>query len=187
MAKTIPLGAITVAKDINGGPPLQQFFPEAASQTFNAGKSVYLNGSGHVADFTAGIDSGSQRLLGFAAEDGNNLTTAVTANATNVGSTKSQINSGLIGVYISPYTIFEGNITSNGTPIAATLSHVAQLYPLYQDATNSYSHIDVADTGSKINCVNTLKPAGDGFAVGDTNQRFHFTLTPASLQVLGTN
>ena len=180
-------GAVIVKRDINGGPPLQFFFPEAATQTFKAGKAVYLNGSGHVADFAAGIDSGSQRLLGFAAQGGNNLTTAATANAANTGTYQSQLKglAGLTGVYITPYTIFEANISSNGSDVTSLLTYPGTYLPLYEDATNGWNYIDVANTGSKIDCVNVLKPAGDQYTVGETNQRFEFTLNPLAIQVGG--
>jgi hypothetical protein len=187
---TIPKSAIAAKRMTNDAPPMQTFFLEAAGQTYKIGKSVYLNGSGYVADFTAGIDSGSQRLLGFAAVPGNNLTSAGVQNAANTGTYQSQIGQGLTGVYIGTQTIFEGNISSNGSDVVSLLTHIGQLYPLYQDSSLGFSMIDVADTGSKINCVNTLKPSGqngDLMYVGDTNQRFEFTLTPASLQVMGTN
>ena len=167
---TINKTAVIVAGSLHGGPPLSLAYPEAASQTFKKGEAVYLDGSGNVAEYTAAIDDGTQRMLGFAAADGSNDTTAATRN---------------VLVDLGFGNIFEGNVTSNGGDQTTAKTQVGTLYPLYQDTGGSRVAIDIADTvGQGDWCrILALSPKD---VVADTNGRVLFTLVPAALQVSGT-
>lgn len=167
---TINKVPIAVVGTLHGGPPLARPYPEAASQTFQTGEAVYLDGSGNVAEYTASIDDGTQRFLGFAAEDGHNDTTAATHD---------------VMVNLAFGNIFEINVTSNGSDQTTAKTQVGTLYPMYQDTTNSRVAVDIADTGSQIDCmkVYALSPKD---AAGDTNGRVLVTITPAAVQVSGT-
>lgn len=163
----VPLACVA---SLHGGPPLSRVYPEAASQIFKKGEAVYLNGSGHVAEYTAAIDDGTQRLLGFAASAGSN--DSVAANAK-------------VEVWLGFGNIFEANVTSNGSDQVTALTQVGTLYPLYQDTTDGRVAVDIADTGGQGDWCRVLE-LSDRDAVGDTNGRVRFTLVPAALQVSGT-
>lgn len=167
---TIAKRPVKIAFTLHGGPPLSRTYPEAASQTFKKGEAVYLDGSGHVAEYTASIDDGTQRFLGFAAQDGHNDTTAATSDC---------------AVDIPSGVVYEGNVTSNGSDQVTAITQVGTLYPMYQDTSNSLIMVDIADTGAQGDWVRVigLSPRD---AVGDTNGRVLFTIVPAALQVSGT-
>lgn len=152
-----------------GGPQLQKRYPEAASQTFKAGEAVYIDGNGRVAEFTLGVDTGGQRLLGFAAEDGHNDTTAGTHD---------------VGVFVGPDNEFEANVTSNGSDQTTAISQHGVKYPLYHDTTNSITAIDIADTGGTLDCARVIK-VDERKPAGETNGRIRFSLTRDALQVFG--
>ena len=163
----VPLMAVAT---LHGGPPLSRVYPEAASQTFKKGEAVYLDGDGNVAEYTAAIDDGTQRLLGFAASDGSN--DSVAGNAS-------------VEVWLGFGNIFEANVTSNGAAQTTAITQVGTLYPLYQDTTNSRVAVDIADTADQGDWCRVLE-LSDRDAVGDTYGRVRFTLIPAALQVSGT-
>src|SRR3990167_1263936 len=125
---------LVCAQSLHGGPPLSRVYPEAALQTFKKGEAVYLDGSGDVAEYTAAIDDGTQRLLGFAASDGSNDATA--------GDIK-------VEVYLGFGNVFEANVTSAGSDQITAKTQVGTLYPLYQDTANSRVAVDIADTASQ--------------------------------------
>jgi len=152
-----------------GGFPVTAVYPEAASQTFKRGEAVYLDGSGNVAEFTGAVDSGTQRFLGFAAEDGHDDSVAATSNVSVVIPT--------------PGTVFEANVTANGSDQATAKTQVGVRYPMYQDTTNSIIMVDISDTGSQIDCLIVKEIVG---TVGDTNGRVRFTVDSVALQVGGT-
>lgn len=166
---TISKVPLRVVGTLHGGPPLSRVYPEAASQTFVKGEAVYLNGSGHVAEYTAAIDDGTQTFLGFAAQDGHNDTTAATST---------------VEVWLGFGNIFEANVTSNGSDQTTAITQVGGVYPLYQDTTNSRVAVDIADTGSQGDWCRILE-LSERDAAGDTNGRVRFTLVPAALQVSG--
>ena len=152
-----------------GGFPVTKIYPEAATQTFKRGEAVYLDGSGNVAEFTLGVDTGGARFLGFAAEDGHNDAVAAT----------SQV-SVLIPV---PGTVMEANITNAGSDQITAKTQIGTRYGIYHDTTNSIIQVDVATIGGRIDCliVNEIVAT-----VGDTNGRVRFTVDPVALQVGGT-
>jgi hypothetical protein len=152
-----------------GGAPVAKTYPEAASQTFKKGEAVYLDGSGNVAEFTASVDTGSVRFLGFAAEDAHN--DSVAANSS-------------VSVDIPvPGTVVELNVTSNGSDQVTAKTQIGTRYPMYQDTTNSIIMVDIADTGGQIDCFIVKEIVG---TVGDTNGRVRCTVDPVALQVGGT-
>lgn len=163
-------GAVTAAYTLHGGPPIQKFYPEAASQAFKLGEAVYLDGSGNVAEYTAAVDDGTQRFLGFAAEDGHNDTVAATSR---------------VGVYLAFGTVFEVNVTSAGSDQATAKTQVGALYPMYQDTTNNIIMVDIADTAGQGDWLRVLDISPKG-TVGDTNGRVEVTVVPAAVQVSGT-
>ena len=162
--------AVIPAYTLHGGPPLQKTYPEAASQTFKRGEAVYLDGNGRVAEYTAAIDDGTQRFLGFAAEDGHNGT----AGANNCS------------VYLGWGTVFEINVTNAGADQTTAITQVGSgPLPLYQDTTNSIAMLDIGDTAAQGDWCRIVAISTKGL-VGDTNGRVEFTLVPAALQVTGT-
>lgn len=168
---TINKVPLVVVGTLHGGPPLSRIYPEAASQTFKKGEAVYLDGSGNVAEYTAAIDDGTQRMLGFAAADGSN--DSVAANAS-------------VEVWLGYGNVFEANVTTGaGLDQITAKTQVGALYPLYQDTTNSRVAVDIGDTGGQGDWCRVLE-LSDRDAAGDTNGRVRFTLVPAALQVSGT-
>ena len=167
MANKVPLVA---SQTLHGGPPITRSYPEAASQTFKKGEAVYLDANGRVAEYTATVDDGTQRFLGFAAEDGHNDTTAETHECI---------------VYLGFGNVFEANVTANGSDQVTAITQVGTLYPLYQDTTGSRIAIDISDTGGQGDWARILELSPRD-AVADTNGRVLFTLVPAALQVSGT-
>lgn len=167
---TIAKRPVEVVGTLHGGPPLSKAYPEAASQTFKKGEAVYLDGSGNVAEYTAAIDDGTQRFLGFAAEDGHNDTTAATHD---------------VLVDLGFGNIFEANVTSNGSDQTTAKTQVGTLYPMYQNTTDSLIQVDIADTGSQGDWLRVYGLSKKD-AAGDTNGRVLFTVVPAALQVSGT-
>lgn len=167
---TINLVPVTIAATLHGGPPLVKTYPEAASQTFVAGEAVYLDGAGRVAEYTTALDDGTQRFLGFAAENGHNDATAASHS---------------VEVYLGWGNIFEANVTAAGAAQVTAITQVGSVLPLYEDTVNSNVSVDIANTGSqgawaRIMAISTRD------VVGDTYGRVLFTLVPAALQVSGT-
>src|SRR3990167_2213998 len=132
---------ITAVKCI-GGPHKIKRYPEAASQTFVQGEAVYLDGAGRVAEYTAAIDDGTQRFLGFASEDGHNDTTAATHDC---------------GVYVGADNEFEANVTSNGSDQTTAITQVGTEYPMHHNTTNSVIQVDISDDASQIDCCRIIK------------------------------
>ena len=165
---------------LHGGPPIQLSLTEAANQTFLAGDPVYINASGDVALFTAALDTGGQKFVGFAAEAAHNNPVAAAVN---------------VGVYIGWGNVFLGNVTSNGADQATVRNQVGEAgYPLYHDATAGATRaaIDIARTGGTITAAIVIKisdaqrnNAGGASVVGDTNGLVEFVLIPAALQITG--
>jgi hypothetical protein len=149
--------AVEVVRTSHGGSPVEETYPEAATQTFKKGESVYLV-SGYVTEWS---DNDSNRMLGFAAEDAHNDTTAGTHN---------------ISVWLTGNSgnIFEGNVctTSGGNQVTA-IAQVGELYPLYPNTTNSIMQVNIANTAGALDCARILKIKG---VVGDTNGRVEFTI-----------
>lgn len=158
---------VVPAFTLHGGPPLQRSYPEAASQTFVKGEAVYLNGSGHVAEFTLGIDTGGQRFLGFAAADASNDTVAATRE---------------VGVYLVQGTVFEMTVSSNGSDQVTALAQVGTVYPMYHDTTNGQTHVDIADTGGTLDSIRVFD-VSDRANVGETNGRVLVTIELDIVQV----
>lgn len=169
---TATKSAIRVAYTLHGGPAITKVYPEAASQTFKAGNAVYLDGSGNVAIFNAAADSGSQRFLGFAAQDGQNNSTAAAVNTT----------------VILPWgVVFEGNVTATGSDQVTAKTQVGNAgtsYALYPDTTNLLHMVDISNPGSKIRAVTIIEISPRG-TVGDTNGKVMFMIVPAACQITG--
>src|SRR3990167_1698734 len=161
---TINLLPLVCVGTLHGGPPLVATYPEAASQTFTTGEAVYLDGNGRVAEYTAALDDGTQRFLGFAAEDGHNNATA--------GGDSTQ-------VYLGFGNIFEANVTTAGSDQVTAITQVGTLYPMYQDTTNSRVAVDIGDTGGQGDWIRVYQ-LSEKDAVGDTNGRVLFTVVPIS-------
>lgn len=158
---------LLVVGTLSGNAPEIREYPEAASQTFVKGEAVYLDGAGRVAEFTASVDDGSTRFLGFAAGDGSNTT----AGAVNTP------------VYIAnDDTIFEGNIYHGTAASAITaLTDVATLLPLKQLTTTGLGIIavDKEDTASQIDSCRIIQLSPKD-TVGDTYGRVWFVIEAAA-------
>jgi hypothetical protein len=162
---TQALTPIRAVKRRSGGPVTIQYYPEAASQTFKAGEAVYLV-SGKVTEFTDGVDNGSTRFLGFAAEDASGVTDQK------------------VGVYVpDDDLVFEGNIYHGTVGSAVTaITDVGTLLPMKILASqgNGMVAVDKEDTASKIDCCRILGiPLRPGDAVGDTYGRVEFIIEAA--------
>jgi len=160
--------AIVAIRTVHGGPPLIEHAYEAASQTFKKGEPVYLDGSGNLAEFTAGIDTGGAKFAGFAAEDAHNDASVVTTRKTQF--------------YPRAGNIFEGNIISTGSDIVSANTQVGMERPLYRDTTLSLAMVDIANPATPIDSCRIVKISDRG-AVGDTNGRVEFELIAAAMQV----
>lgn len=158
---------VKVEFTLHGGPPLQVSLPEAANQTFVEGEAVYLDGDGRVAEYTASIDDGTQRFLGFAAQDGHNNATAGAVNCQ---------------VLLPKGTVFSANATSAGSNQATAIAQVGVAYPMYQNTTNGVIQIDIADTGSQGDWVRVYGIHPEA-AVGESNGRLLFTIVNQALQI----
>ncbi len=164
-------GAVIPVYTLHGGPPFQKTYPEAASQTFLRGEAVYLDGSGNVAEYTTALDDGTQRFVGFAAEDGHNNSTAAGSNT---------------AVYIPWGTVFEGNVcTAAGADQVTAKTQVGTAYVLFENATLNIVQIDISNSASQISAVRLVSISTRG-AVGDTNGRVEFVVIPAALQITGS-
>lgn len=162
--------AVTVAQTLHGGPPMVVTLPEAASQVFLKGEAVYLDGSGNVAEYTTAIDDGTQRFLGFAAEDGHNSSPAATNN---------------VQVNLPWGTVFEGNVcTGAGNDQITAKTQVGSPYVLNENATLNIVQVDIGNTGGQISAVRIVGISPKG-AVGDTNGRVLFVVIPAATQITG--
>lgn len=162
--------AVIPCSTLHGGPPIQRTYPEAASQTFLRGEAVYLDGNGRVAEYTLAIDDGTQRFLGFAAEDGHNNSTAGAKTC---------------AVYLPWGTIFEANVvTGAGLDQVTAITQVGTAYELYEDASLNIVTIDIGNTATNISAVRILAISSKG-AVGDTSGRVEFVVIPAACQITG--
>lgn len=114
------------------------YFPEKASAAFKAGEAVYLNG-GYVAEFTATVDDGSTRFLGFAAEDA-----------------RAGASDGLyrVGVWVPTNDIVFIGTLYHGTSASAVaaITDYGTLLPLYQDTSGNRCYLDKGDTADQIDC-----------------------------------
>lgn len=152
-----------------GGGPVIEEYPEAASQTFKKGEMVYLDGSGHVAEFTASVDDGSTRFLGFAAEDGHNDTAAATHKVKVMLPTDD--------------SVFEGNIYHSTAASAITaLTDVASgtLLPFVQlpSQGDGMVAVDKENTSGQIDCIRIVN-LSPKHAVGDVYGRVEFIVEAA--------
>lgn len=169
MANKVPLICVGT---LHGGPPVTRSYPEAASQTFVKGEAVYLDGSGNVAEYTAAIDDGTQRFLGFAEENGHNDTVAATNE--------------ILVTLAGGGNVFELNVTANGSDQLSAKTQVGGApLPMYQDTTGSRVAYDVSDTSGQGDWLRVLDLSPRDPA-GDTNGRVLVTVVPAACQVAGT-
>jgi hypothetical protein len=128
------------------------YFPEAASQSFDAGDVVILS-SGKVA--IAGSDPAANTIVGVAAQD-----------ATGVTDTK-------IGVYLPTEDAeFSANVQDTG---ALAITNVGAQYGLVLDSTNAIFRVDLSDTTNKRVTVTELLDAA-----GDVNGRVVFKFMNAA-------
>ena len=162
--------AVSVAYTLHGGPPITKVYPEAASQTFLKGEAVYLNGSGDVAEYTTTIDDATQRFLGFAAQDGQNNSTAAAVST----------------AVILPWgVVFEGTVcTGSGNDQITAKTQVGSAYVLFENSTLNIVQIDIGNSGGQISAVRIVEISPKG-AVGDTNGRVCFVVIPAATQITG--
>lgn len=168
---TQDLVPVKALKRKDGTPPTIQYFPEAASQSFVAGEAVYIDSNGRIAEFDGTADNGTQRFLGFAAEDASNAA----AGAVDVG------------VYVADdETIFEGNLYHGTVGSAITAQDdLGDLLPLKHLTSTGEGIIavDKENTAGKIDCARitgfSLKP---GQAIGDTYGRVQFIIEAAGRQ-----
>lgn len=163
---TRDLTPIKAVKRRSGGPVTIQYFPEAASQSFVAGEAVYLV-NGKVTEFADGVDNGSTRFLGFAAEDASGVTDTD------------------IGVYVADDdVVFEGNIYHGTVGSAITaVTDLTNLWPLKILASQGEGMcaVDKEDTGSKIDCCRIIG-FYKGHDIGDTYGRVQFVIEAAARQ-----
>jgi hypothetical protein len=168
---TINKQPLVCNQTLHGGPPITRTYPEAASQTFLKGEAVYIDGSGNVAEYNVSIDDGTQRFLGFAAEDGHNDTVAATNR---------------VAVYLPWGNVCEANVcTGAGNDQITAKTQVANAgtsYALFENATLGIVQVDIGNTGGQIRAATIIEIVG---TVGDTNGRVRFMLVPASTQLTG--
>lgn len=135
---------------IHGSPAREERFPEAAAQTFKKGEIVYLL-DGYVTE----CGDNPAAILGVAAEDGHNSTTA---GDDNVAVTLAE-----------PTTLFCMNIASSTSFGSRTLAQIylGRVCVLLRDTTNSKLYCDPATLGSNARVI------VDKFVdeVGDVNGR----------------
>ena len=163
---------VAVAYTLHGGPPITKVYPEAASQTFVKGEAVYLDANGRVAEYTSTIDDGTQRFLGFAAEDGHNNSTA----------------GGSSCAVILPWgVVFEGNVcAAAGADQITAITQVGTAYVLFENATLNIVQIDISNSANQISAVRIVELSSRGSALaGDTNGRVMFVVIPAAIQITG--
>ena len=161
--------AVSVAYTLHGGPPITKAYPEAASQTFLKGEAVYLDGSGNLAEYTTTLDDGTQRFVGFAAQDASGTTGAACFVTLPWG------------------TVFEGNVcAAAGADQTTAKTQVGVAYVLFENATLNIVQIDISNSCSQISAVRIVEIASRGGAViGDTNGRVMFVVIPAATQITG--
>jgi len=132
-------------------------FPEAASQSFNAGELVYL-----VSGKVTVCATDATAILGRA------LTAASGTTDTNI----------LVQVFLSGI-IVEMTMTTGGSNIVLAATHYGVQYGLY--VASNLHYIDVADTTNGVFVI--LKEVGSPRSVlGDTNSRVAATVIDAVLQ-----
>ena len=166
---TQTLTPIRAVRRRGGGAVTIQYFPEAASQSFKKGEAVYLT-SGTLAEFTASVDDGTQRFLGFAAQDASGTTGAA------------------CGVWVADDDlVFEGNIYHGTEASAVTAqSDLLSLLPLKQLTAQGAGMvaIDKEDTASQIDCARIIGFSNrPGEAVGDTYGFVQFIIEASARQI----
>jgi hypothetical protein len=128
------------------------YFPEAASQSFDAG-DVVISSSGKVAIGTS--DPAANLIFGVAAEDASGVTDKK------------------VGVYIADESAeFSAQVQDTGT---LALANVGAQYGIVLDATNGIFRVDLSDTTNKRVTITELLDA-----IGDVNGRVVFKFMNAA-------
>lgn len=170
---TQALSPVRAVKRLDGAPITIESYPEAASQTFVKGEPVYLNASGHLAEFDATADNGTQRFLGYAAEDAHNDVVAATHKT---------------GVFVADDSlVFEANIyhTTVGSAVTAQ-SDLGSLLPMKHlpSQGRGIAAVDKEDTAGKIDCCRIIGfSTRPGEAVGDTYGFVQFIVEAVARQL----
>ena len=164
------LTPVLVAFTISGNTPLTRSYKEAASQTFKKGEAVYIDGSGYVAEYTASIDDGTQRMIGFAAEDAHNGTAGQYECLVNLACDD---------------TVFSGNIYHGTVGSAVTaqtdLTTLLPLKELPSQGTGMVA-IDKENTSGQLDMARILD-FDKNHAIGDTYGRVLFVIEAAGRQI----
>lgn len=140
------------------GFPAGDRYPEDASETFNRGVPVFLDGDGMVNEVTTSF-GGTETVLGISAEPGHNLTTQNTAETGNEHGPPIGMSSGKIPAIGSPMkdgkvqvihangsTVFRAALT-DGQTYSAALVQPGTRYELARES-NGYWSVDSTDTGT---------------------------------------
>lgn len=154
MATACPL---TVWHSQESGFPSGKRYPEDASETFNRGVPVFLDGDGMVNEVTTSF-SGTETVLGISAEPGHNLTTQNTAETPNehgsaygmtssaIPAVGSPVKDGMCQVIHAKDVVFRAALTDGQTGTVA-LVQPGTRYELAREA-NGYWSVDSTDTGT---------------------------------------
>lgn len=139
MAQFIRPGKITGG---GAGHPRQQRFAELASETFDQGALLIVDGDGFANESGAITSAVGAVVLGFASEFAHNLTVSDTAEELNYGSVVNQSaavlipvgappSDGKIGVWIADdTTLFLANVRTAGSIDRALQTHIGEIFGL---------------------------------------------------------
>lgn len=164
------LTPVLPAFTVSGNSPLTRSYQEAASQTFKKGEAVYIDAAGQIAEYTASVDDGTQRFLGYAAEDAHNDSVAGTHEV-------------LVWIACDD-TIFSGNIYHGTVGSAITaLTDLATLLPMKQlTATGTgIIAVDKENTAGQMDCLRIVD-FDRNHTIGDTYGRVLFAVEAVGRQ-----
>lgn len=146
-----PVKAVKVLSSMGNSPQLKREL-EAASQTFQIGVPVKLDGSNNIVECTF---SGADLVYGFSSEHAHNLTTAATAQDLSEGAPQNQVSAittpvgawirdGRCGVYVAnAQTVFSVALFAGQV---FTQAMVGLTYGLTKDSTSGFWYLDNTDT-----------------------------------------
>jgi len=149
---------ITLWRVDGPGLPAGDRYPEDASETFNRGVPVFLDGDGMVNEVTTSF-GGTETVLGVSAEAGHNLATQNTAEVGSEHGTPQGMSAAGISAVGSPMKDGKvqvlhatGNATwraalTDGQTYSAALVQPGTLYELARES-NGYWSVDSTDTGT---------------------------------------
>lgn len=179
----LPIGP---AYSTGEGAPDFDRWPEGASQTFKRGAPLKLSSGNLIeADFSA-----ADVIVGFAAEDGANLSVAGTAETLSAGVPINQtaasiipmgapLNDGKVGFYkVNARNVFQAHLEL-GDVFTQALVASGTHYTLEKDATTGIWYIDTDETSGNDAICAILKLHDDSKNSATEGARVHFTVLPA--------